>query len=434
MEASLNLGNGNWAIKEDSLLSYGDENGNFRPLPLDFTRASSATVTNKLGLIETVDSGISRIDFQGTADGTLLLEPQRTNLIQYSEDFSDASWTKTGLNVASGYTSPNGDMTAFKLIEDTSFGKHRINLATQVLTANTYSGSFFAKKSERDVVQIFTNGLFDVNAYANFDLANGVVSVSVSTTAKIELLSDGWYRCSYIFMGTTADAPPMYIHIVTSTTSAKSEDYKGDGTSGVYIYGAQLEAGSYATSYIPTDGGTVTRVAEVCNGAGNASTFNSTEGVLFLEMAALSDDDIIKRSISISNGSTSDRILIRYSGTSLLAYCIEEGNTRAFITTTSYTLTETLKLAFKYKLNDFALWVNGNEVGNDTAGATPIGLNALNFNDGDGTKPFYGKTKQVQVFKTALTDNQLILLTGESGTNFFESYTEMASVLTYTIQ
>ena len=88
MEASLKLGNGNWATKEDSLLSYGDENGNFRPLPFDFTRGSTATVINKAGLMETVDSGIARIDFQGTAGGSLLLEPVSTNRIEFSEPTS----------------------------------------------------------------------------------------------------------------------------------------------------------------------------------------------------------------------------------------------------------------------------------------------------------------------------------------------------------
>ena len=123
MEASLNLGNGNWATKEDSLLSYGDENGNFRPLPFDFTRGSTATVINKAGLMETVDSGIARIDFQGTADGSLLLEPASTNLITYSEDWS--SWSKTSVSITPNVLiSPTGNMTASKLVESLDDDNH----------------------------------------------------------------------------------------------------------------------------------------------------------------------------------------------------------------------------------------------------------------------------------------------------------------------
>ena len=72
MANTLKFGNGNWATKDGSTLAYNDESG-FNPLPFDFTRASSATVVNKNGLIETVASGIPRIDFQGNTKGALLV-------------------------------------------------------------------------------------------------------------------------------------------------------------------------------------------------------------------------------------------------------------------------------------------------------------------------------------------------------------------------
>ena len=99
MAETLKLGNGIWATKENSLLSYNDENGNYKPLPFDFTRASSATVVNKAGLIETVQSGTPRIDFLGNTNGALLLEPQRTNLITQSEAFGNSYWTKSGTTI-----------------------------------------------------------------------------------------------------------------------------------------------------------------------------------------------------------------------------------------------------------------------------------------------------------------------------------------------
>ena len=89
MANTLKLGEGTWGTKEGSLLAYNDENRNYKPLPFDFTRAGTATVVNRSGLIETVQSGIPRIDFSDDANGALLLEPQSTNLITYSEDFSN---------------------------------------------------------------------------------------------------------------------------------------------------------------------------------------------------------------------------------------------------------------------------------------------------------------------------------------------------------
>ena len=88
MANTLKFGNGEWYGKKDTILAYNDENYNYKPLPFDFSRDSSATVINKDGLIETVGSGEPRIDYKDDSKGALLLEPQRTNLLPYSEDFS----------------------------------------------------------------------------------------------------------------------------------------------------------------------------------------------------------------------------------------------------------------------------------------------------------------------------------------------------------
>ena len=93
MANTLKFGNGQWATGNGTALAYNDENANFKPLPFDFTRASSGTVVNQSGLIETVGSGIPRIDFQGNTKGALLLEPSRTNSFPYSESFSNSDWT-----------------------------------------------------------------------------------------------------------------------------------------------------------------------------------------------------------------------------------------------------------------------------------------------------------------------------------------------------
>ena len=118
MSNTLKFGNGQWATKKGSTLAYNDENGNFKPLPFNFERAGTATRVNKEGLIETVGSNIPRIDYpmiDGVVSGcpSLLLEPQRTNLFPYSEDYSQSVFTRRNCTINQNYAiSPSGLLDA----------------------------------------------------------------------------------------------------------------------------------------------------------------------------------------------------------------------------------------------------------------------------------------------------------------------------------
>jgi hypothetical protein len=164
---------------------------------------------------------------------------------------------------------------------------------------------------------------------------------------------------------------------------------------------------------------------------------NSTEGVLFAEIAALSNTSTDRTMVSLSDGTTSNRVYIRYGNASNQ---IEGRSTVATANSglTNYVVTNETnfhKVAYKWKLNDFALWVDGVEVSTSTGAVNSANtLNKLSFDSGAGTQIAEGKVKQLQVYNTALTDEQLLQLTGTSGTDFYESYAEMASALTYTIQ
>jgi len=182
----------------------------------------------------------------------------------------------------------------------------------------------------------------------------------------------------------------------------------------IEVWAAQGEASSIATSYIPTNGATNTRLKDIANNSGNSSLINSTEGVLYAEISALADDGT-NRYITIDDGSNwlngdielsyatnSNRIEARYrNGTS----------TEARIT---YTLSDSTifnKIAFKWKQDDFALWVNGVEVGTVADGdvMTPNIFSRLQF-ERDNASNFYGKAKAVAVFPI-LTDAELQSLT-----------------------
>ena len=173
----------------------------------------------------------------------------------------------------------------------------------------------------------------------------------------------------------------------------------------------QLEALPYATSYIPTSGAIATRLGDSVSGAGDATTFNDTEGVLYFEGSVLANSGT-SRFISISDGSTSNRVaLLYYSADNRVRAILSSGGTK-FVDSnvTISSVTDNHKVAIKYKANDFAMWIDGVKVLTDTTLNAPIGLNNLSFDLG-GSSPFYGRAKSVITFDTALTDAELECLT-----------------------
>ena len=186
----------------------------------------------------------------------------------------------------------------------------------------------------------------------------------------------------------------------------------GTGGDNIYVWGAQLEALPYATSYIPTlTGSTVTRATETLTGSGNSTLINSTEGVLYAEIAALADDGTY-RILSLSDGTTNERVYMQYTNASnTVSVVVKDGGvTQANMVYVLSDATNFSKVAIKYKANDFALWVDGVERGTDTSGNTPTGLNTLDFNNASSTV-FYGKVKALAVFNEALSDTELTNLT-----------------------
>jgi hypothetical protein len=246
--------------------------------------------------------------------------------------------------------------------------------------------------------------------YANFDIQNGVVGDKLSgTTATIDNFGNGWYRCT---LSTSVASTPSNMALVLIDTANSSRLTATSSVGSAYIWGAQLEALSYATSYIPTSGSTVTRNQDVCTNGGSLASINSTEGVLYAEIAALSNDGTY-RILSLSNGTSDERIYMQYTNASnTISVVVKKGSvTQANISFALSDETEFSKIGFKYKENDFALWVNGVKVGTDTSGNTPIGLSELAFDSGTGGNNFFGKTKAVAVWKEALSDQELTELT-----------------------
>tara|TARA_R110002020_G_scaffold71674_1_gene184914 strand:+ start:136 stop:1779 length:1644 start_codon:yes stop_codon:yes gene_type:complete len=392
--------------------------GSWQTLTANFTATSTGTYqiwlrssqqiaqfyVSNVSVKEVTKNNLARVDYDGTAS-SLLVEPLRTNLVTYSEDFSQSSWLRQNLTVElNSSVSPSGNSNASKLVEDSSNTTHRILTNAGLTISGDVSISVFAKKGERNWIKLSNNNL--VGAF--FDLENGVIgSVGSGIVAKIENYGNGWYRCSF----TAASVANERIGIYTSIDGINLT-YQGDGTSGVYVYGATIEIGSYATSYIPTDGGTVTRVQETYEKTGISNLINSEEGVLFAEIAALSDDGTF-RSISLSNGTATNRVSIRYNTTSnaISAYLYQGSTPILAYNNVVADVKDFHKVAIKYKSGDVAFWVDGVEVATSTSTFTFLPLTDLSFFRGDSVRFFYGKVKQLQVFKTALTDTELATLT-----------------------
>ena len=408
MANTLNLGNGNWATKKDSLLAYNSENGNFKPLPFSFTRATSATVINKDGLIETVGSGEPRIDYKDDSKGALLLEPSRSNLITYSEDFSQG-WSSNGGGVTINQTiSPDGTLNADKLFAQTNNGQHRVDFSSSNASGAT-TFSFFAKSAEYNSVWARI-GLSTVY----FNLENGEFYDETSaTTSSMKYYGNGWYRCIITKEVSSANE----VCRINLTQSYKdSSVWIGDGTSGLYVWAAMHEVGSYATSYIPTQGSVVTRVADSCVQTPPDGIINSIEGVLYAEIKKdkgsqfslvsldKSSDSANYIYVGYLNNTTSLRAQIKIDSVTVLDEDINIGDTNVFS-----------KVAVKYKSGDYAFFINGSKVGNTSTSTDSFSnedLDRLEFGYSlNSSFKYYGNVRELKLYNTALTDAELINLT-----------------------
>ena len=363
------------------------------------TRATTATRLNSAGLIESVASNVPRLDYTNGTCPSILVEPQRTNYLQYSEKLIDG--------FAFNYIS--GTFTVTENTTDTldPFGNNNAEKFNVTTIANNdsytaFSGSgnktmsIFAKKGTSNDL---TLQLFNVNSgvgcSASFNLNTGVVSGTGGSivASSIKSYGNGWYRCSL----TGADTN-VFGNINSVILNA--------GT--VYLFGLQGEAGSYATSYIPTTSASVTRNADVISKTGISSLIGQTEGTLFVDAYFDEATDLnawfLKENATFDTfvflqRETSGIIAVGYYGSGALQARIETGTSQPI---------GRYKIAFGYKNNDFVLYINGTQIGTDTSGSV-TGL--MDYIDLHWTQTGKNKQNNVVLWKTRLTNTQLAQLT-----------------------
>lgn len=369
-------------------------------LALDFTTASldprvtftrsgdTATVINSSGFIAPINANLPRFDFDPLtlACKGLLIEEQRTNLLTYSSQLNEALWTKTNSTVsADEIVSPDGTANADKLVETTATGNHLISAQGNAAAATAYTLSIYVKAGERTKGRLRYGTNIGFVAAATFDLSTGTVT---GTGASIVNAGNNWFRVS--ITGTT-QASTTFVQLAVYLQDASGvESYTGDGVSGFYLWGAQLEAGAFPTSYIPTTTTAVTRNADVATMTGTnfSDWFNAVEGsfaTTFVKNGASNFQTVL----SVSDNSFNNQIVIGHGSgapNNNLRFDITNGGvSQASITTIAPTVVgTTYKSVAAYKVNLIAASTNASTPGTDTSATIPtvsklsVGSNATN--------------------------------------------------------
>ena len=371
----------------------------------DYERNGSATRMRKDGLIEELTvNDTPRLDLLNSDCPSLLLEPQRTNIQAYSENFSGAAWTPAFSTItANSSICPNGELTAYKLETTSSVGS--LNGFLQI-TANTlYTYSLFVKADTTSICKIelydtLSGGASYYYGLVNFDMSTETIVTSLAT-ASFDKLDGGWYRLKI-----TATSPnPLQgggTGVSISLTQAGS----------IFIWGGQMEVGGYATSYIKNvdDINGVTRLKDECINGGDADLFDITEGTFFVDAVNFSPPYLGYNMITLSDGSSN---LVRFIyESSRIRTSVENGSSQQDYFITGVNDNERNKVAITFKEDEFKVYHNGVLKDTDTSGDIPTGLDRLNFASQSGTsRHFEGKVYDTRVYDRVLTEAEAITLT-----------------------
>jgi uncharacterized protein involved in tolerance to divalent cations len=354
----------------------------------DYIKTEGSQVT------ETVETftDVPRLDWYNSNCPSLLLESQRTNGFTYSEQFNQSAWFKSNSTITTNQIiAPNGTLTA-DLLTSTASGGGVYRFSSWNTTEKT--ASIFVKMSNSRLIEIF-NASSSTNRVV-FDLGNGIVDTEGgSMTGTIEDFGNGWYRLT-----------------ATHTASAsQSFGIKPEENESVYIWGAQIEDGSYASSYIKTEASTVTRLKDECF-VEDSNLFDITEGTLFVDATPFKSGGGME--IQISDGTANNRHTIEYqgTGTSVRALTVT-GGTTVFSDYNPLTFDTRNKLAITFADEDaIVFYVNGSRVYFEYDEVLPTGLNKLTFSNPNLTGTFMeGKIHDIRVYDRALTREEAEELT-----------------------
>ena len=359
---------------------------------------------------------IPRLDYSNGTCPSLLVEPQRTNRVLYSSSFDNAAWDKiNGTMTANATTSPDGNLTAEQWAGD---GTNTIHDFYQAFTGGaTTTSTIYVKKNTAQFVYISLNRQASGNDWATgvYDLDNLTTATfqSGGVTNQVATITDegnGWRRITLSV--STTDTALFCMYGIADSLNPTFGPFRGrvvfSSSASFYAWGAQLEAGAYPTSYIPTTSASISRNADVISKTGISSLIGQTEGTMFVDLSDYIELDI--PCLTIDNGTNDNRIvLFREAGTGYLSlYLVASGTPVAAVSTTS---ASDGKIAIAYNGSGFVMYRNGVQILTATS-AVPSSMSAVRFN-GRATNDFYTtrKIKSFALWKQRLTNTQLAELT-----------------------
>lgn len=394
---------------------------------ITFTRASTGTRFNSSGVLESIAINGPRFDYNPVtlAPKGLLIEEQRTNLLLQSASFDTAVWTKSSSTITvDAVTSPIGSVDADKVIETATTTTHSINQVA-ASTQTSFCCSVYVKAAERRrmFLRLDDSGSSNTRAYT-FDVISGTITSGTDGTTGtltssapfIIPVGNGWFRCG--FTGVFSVAPTSVRLQVFLATDAGGTNYAGDGSSGLFVWGTQLEAGAFATSYIPTAASQVTRAADIATMTGTnfSSWYNQSEGTLFAEASFMSASAVQSFIAQAASDSSNYLAMYRDSSTQYLTARVRSGGVdQAFMypTSTVIAANTVYKQTLAYKQNDFATASNGANAVTDTSGTVPNGMTVLGIGAATytSTVQLNGHILRIAYYNRRLTNAELTAIT-----------------------
>ncbi len=365
---------------------------------INFTRASNATFFDADGTLKIAGTNVPRFDHDpatGESRG-LLVEESRTNLFARSADFDNAYWTKVESSThANSITAVDGQLAADKIIESSLLAKHFIKkhiTGDQGISSvgESITGSIFLKASERSKALLIlkstgigdTDSSGDLHGECLFNLLNGQID-SVTNLSSLNLgvvrgsisvrsvdVGDGWYRCIITVTIVSAAPRPGGWRFEVVLHNGTSISYTGDGTSGIFAWGAQLEADAFATSYIPTTTAAATRAADSAVVTPISSFYNQVEGTVFAEYAGAHGNRGV---LQFNNNTNDERIgIITSDNSTPFLSAVSGATSQAVIGVGSVPqIQDVIKFAGAFKRNDFQAARGGTLGVADTSGNMP---------------------------------------------------------------
>ena len=355
----------------------------------------------------------------------MFIEDATTNLLTYSEDFGNAAWTKTAVTVSGDFTyAPDGTKSADKINETSATDLHYVASASQTFTSGiTYTLSIYTKASTRDVLQVVPPASAFPVAFANFNLTTGSLgSYSGLTAASMTPVGNGWYRCSITLVATSTTSDPVFFLMQLSDTAPRSTTYAGDGYSGIYIWGAQLEANSASpSSYVVTAGATAYRSYDnvVMTGTNFSSWYNQEEGSVYAEFKIDQKplngvggfDNYVVNVSDVPHGN--QHMLLISPSAELRVNSYYNFNSQASLSiTTPLIVGDIYRLASSFKTGSFEASANASIPLSDVSGTLSKNMNILQLGAfTTGASALRGHLRRFTYYPKKLTNQELQTLT-----------------------